>query len=141
MKELNTHQPILKNTLEIEKDYKIKDEDLEWLKNKFKINCSRFALNVFAQLSLLVPALFLVVYKPSKRKRAIGDVLEANRAVRNHPEKVLCRASSLMKGLSSLMTNGRQRNFEIVRCHEQRSRDDTGDETLLPLFGIGRHHS
>ena len=60
------------------------------MKNKFKINCSRFALNVFAQLPPLVPALFLVVYKSSKRKRAVGDVFNTNRVVRNYPEKVLC---------------------------------------------------
>ena len=55
---------------------------------KFKIECSKFALNMFAQLPLDVPALFLVVYKPSKRKRVVGDVFDAKRAVRNHPEKV-----------------------------------------------------
>ena len=60
------------------------------MKNKFKINCSRFALNVFAQLPPLVPALLLVVYKSSKRKRAVGDVFNTNRVVRNYPEKVLC---------------------------------------------------
>ena len=60
---------------------------------KFKIKCSKFALNVFAQLSLLILALFLVIYKPSKRKRAIGDVFNANRSVRNHLKKVLCTLS------------------------------------------------
>ena len=55
---------------------------------KFKIECSKFALNMFAQLPLNVPALFLVVYKPSKRKRAVGDVFDAKTTVRNHPEKV-----------------------------------------------------
>ena len=43
---------------------------------------------MFAQLPLFVPALFLIEYKPSKRKRAVGDVFDAKRAVRNHPEKV-----------------------------------------------------
>ena len=57
---------------------------------KFKIECSKFALNVFAQLPLLVSALFLVVYKPYKRKRVVGNIFNANRAVRNHQEKVFC---------------------------------------------------
>ena len=39
------------------------------MKNEFKIKCSKKALNVFA---LLVPSLFLVVFKPFKRKRAVG---------------------------------------------------------------------
>ena len=45
------------------------------------------ALNIFAQLSLLVLALFLVVFKPSERKRVVGDAFNANRVVWNHPEK------------------------------------------------------
>ena len=43
---------------------------------------------MFAQLPLFVPALFLIEYKPSKRKRAVGDVFDAKRVVRNHPKKV-----------------------------------------------------
>lgn len=39
------------------------------------------ALNVFAQLPPLVLALFLVVFKPFKRKRAVGGAFNANRAV------------------------------------------------------------
>ena len=48
---------------------------------KFKIEYSKFALNVFAQLLPLVPALFLVVFKLCKRKRVIGGALNGNRAV------------------------------------------------------------
>ena len=58
------------------------------LNNKIKIECSNVALNVFAQLSLDVTALFLVEYKPFKRKRVVGDIFDAKRAVRNHLEKV-----------------------------------------------------
>ena len=50
---------------------------------KFKIECSKFALNMFAQLPLDIPALFLVEYKPSKKKRTVGDIFDAKRAVRN----------------------------------------------------------
>ena len=39
------------------------------------------ALNMFAQLSSHVPALFLVVFKLSKRKRAVEDAFNINRAV------------------------------------------------------------
>ena len=53
---LNTHQPTLKNTLEIKDITKIKGEDLGWLKNKLKIKCSKFALNSFAQLHSHPPA-------------------------------------------------------------------------------------
>ena len=81
MEELNTHQPTLKITLEIERNYKNLRLRFGWLKMKFKIECSKFALNMFAQLPLYVPALFLVVYKPSKRKRAVGSAFNANRAV------------------------------------------------------------
>ena len=55
---------------------------------KFKIECSKFAVNVFAQLSLLVATLFLVVYKPYKRKRVVGDIFNTKRVVRNHPKNV-----------------------------------------------------
>ena len=52
---LNTHQPILKNTLEIEEFTQNKYEDLGWLKIKIKSKCSKIALNVFAQLHSLPP--------------------------------------------------------------------------------------
>ena len=76
------------------------------IEDEFKINCSRFALNVFAQLPLLVPALFLVVYKPSKRKRAVGDIFNAKRVVKNYLKKVPYTSSPLMKKSSPLMTVG-----------------------------------
>ena len=53
---LNTHQPTLKNTLEIENIIKIKYEDLGWLKIKIKSKCSKIALNMFAQLFFFPPA-------------------------------------------------------------------------------------
>ena len=54
---------------------------LGWLNNKFKIECSNVALNFFAQLSLVVLALFLIVFKLSYRKRAVIDAFNANRAI------------------------------------------------------------
>ena len=101
---------------------------------KFNIECSKFALNVFAQLPLLVPTLFLVVYKPSKRKRVIGDVFNTNRAVRNHPEKVpSSRVTTHDK-------SGRQEKFELARFHDQ------GTVVILIMkltatFKIGHHDS
>ena len=83
------------------------------LNNKFKIECSNVALNLFAQLYLLVIALFLVEYKLSKRKRAVGDVFDAKRAVRNHLKKVpSSRVTTHDK-------SGRQEKFELVRFHDQ----------------------
>ena len=79
---------------------------------KFKIECSKFALNMFAQLPLLFPALFLVVYKPSKRKRAVGDVFDAKRAVRNHPEKVpSSRVTTHDKFVTTHDKSGRQESL------------------------------
>ena len=84
------------------------------MKIKFRIECLKFTLNMFDQLSLNVLALFLVEYKPSKRKRAVGDIFDAKRAVRNHPEKVPletthkkcpARVSPLIINLSPLMTS------------------------------------
>ena len=82
------------------------------MNNKIKIECSNVALNVFAQLSLDVPALFLVEYKPSKRKRAVGDVFDAKRAVRNHPEKVpSSRVTTHDKFVTTHDKSGRQENL------------------------------
>ena len=101
---------------------------------KFKIECSKFALIVFAQLPLLVPASFLEVYKPSKRKRVVGDVFDANRAVRNHPEKVI----------SSRVTthdkSGRQEKFELARFHDQEI-VETLIIKLTATFKNGRYDS
>ena len=75
---------------------------------------------MFAQLSLDVPALFLVEYKPSKRKRAVGDVFDAKRAVRNHPEKVpSSRVTTHDKFVTTHDKSGRQEKFEIARFHDQ----------------------
>ena len=67
------------------------------MKVKFKSKCLNFGLNVFAQLPLEVPALFLVVYKPSKRKKVVEDIFNANKAVKNHPKKCPAHMSSIMK--------------------------------------------
>ena len=82
------------------------------MNNKIKIECSNVALNVFAQLPLDVPALFLVEYKPSKRKRAVGDVFDAKRAVRNHPEKVpSSRVTTHDKFVTTHDKSGHQENL------------------------------
>ena len=78
---------------------------------KFKIECSKFALNVFAQFPPLVPTLFLVVYNLSKRKRSVRDIFNAKRAIRNYPKKMTCTSSPLMKKSSPLMTVGAPRKI------------------------------
>ena len=71
------------------------------MNNKIKIECSNIALDVFAQLSLDVPALFLVVYKPSKRKRTVGDVFDTKKSLEITKKKCPARVSPLMTSLGA----------------------------------------
>ena len=109
------------------------------MNNKKKIEYLRFALNIFAQLFLIVPALFLVVYKPFKRKGVIGDIFDAKRAVRNHLEKVpSSHVTTYDKFVTTHDKSRHQEKFKLVRFHDQ------GTVVMLIMkltgtFKIGRH--
>ena len=60
---------------------RVKYEDLGGWRLNFKSKYSKMALNIFAQLLSLIPALFLVVLKSSKKKRVVRGALNVNRAI------------------------------------------------------------